>query len=318
MENPVLLTTLEVIKKTKEVKINKDKVQEVARQWVATDLKVPDWPKEYHLKTRDEQKMLDYLIILDSVNFCFWNIKGRWAIDYKGHKYNGYYGWSLALKKFFEENPQKGSLEYLSKISFKEFKNILQGGRNLLLLKKRWQIIRAINSTIVEKYNNSKNFIESAGQKLSVLVPKIYKELPYFNDVSVYNGKKVYFLKRAQILCAEIWGAFNGKEIGEFQDLDYLTCFPDYKVPQALNHFGLIEYSQKLDRKIKNRILIPHNSKEEIEIRSATVWGVEYLKEALAKEGTQFRPFEVDWILWNKGREVNMEKSYHLTRTIFY
>ncbi|MBU4204783.1 queuosine salvage family protein [Patescibacteria group bacterium] len=80
------------------------------------------------------------------------------------------------------------------------------------------------------------------------------------------------------------------------------------------NDLGL----EALCKKIKNRIPIPHNSKQEIEIRSATVWGVEYLKNALAKEGKSFCSFEVDWILWNKAQGIEMKKPYHLTKTVFY
>jgi len=319
MINPVRISTLHVVKKSREVKINRERIKEIAKKWAKTGLKVPRWPRQYHLITKDKQRMLDYLVVLDSLNFCYWaNGPKRWQIEYNGKKYNGYFGWSLTLKKFFEENPKKANLEYFSKISFRDFKKILQGGKNLLFLKKRWQILKAVSQTILKKYGSSLKFIESAGRKLSVLTPKIVKELPFFNDVSRYQGKKVYFLKRAQILGSEIWGAFSGKGIGYFKDLDYLTCFPDYKIPQALNNFGILEYSKSLERKIKNRDTIPVGSSREVEIRACTVWAVEYLKEELGRLGRKISAVEVDWILWNKTKEMQMKKPYHLTKTIFY
>lgn len=318
MKNPVRKTTLKVVRQAKEVKINQEAIKKIAENWIKEKVKVPSWPTNFHLQTKNQRKILDYLILLDSLNFCFWSKKEKWQITYKGGKYNGYFAFSLALKKFFEENPEKANLNYFPKISFKEFKEVFQGGKNLILLKERWEIARTVSSVIVKKYSNSENFINSANQKFSVLVPKIHKELPYFNDVSFYKGEKVYFLKRAQILGAEILGAFKGQGIGCFKDPGYLTCFPDYKVPQVLHHLRILEYSPNLEKKIKNKIIIPHNSKAEIEIRSATVCAVEYLRDALAELGKKFYSFEIDWILWNKGRELKIETPYHLTKTIFY
>lgn len=318
MNNPVRTTTLEVVKKAKDIRINQEKVKEVAEKWEREEIVVPSWPLDFHLQTKNQREMLDYLILLSSINFCFWSKEKRWQIRYKKKKYNGYFALSLALRKFFEENPEKANLNYFSKISFKEFISILQGGKNLYSLKKRWQIVRAVSSVLIRKYKNSENFIKSATQKLALLVPKIQKELPFLNDAVYYKGRKIYFLKRPQILCSDIWGAFKGKGIGYFKDLDYLTCFPDYKVPQILHHLGILEYSSSLEGKIKNRILIPAFSREEIEIRSGTVWGVEYLKKALEKSGSKFYPFEVDWILWNKSQQLEIKIPYHLTKTIFY
>lgn len=326
MENLVRKTTFDVVKKSRDVKINRNKIQELAGKWIKTEFIIPSWPEKFHLETKIQQQMLDYLILLDAINFCFWpiqrvqgkNKKERWVFTYKNKQYNGYFALSLALKKFFKENPEKGNLNYFSEISFKEFTSILQGGQNLQFLEKRWQIAKEVSGVLINKYGSSLQFIKSANQKLSVLVAKIYKELPYFNDISPYNGKKIYFLKRAQILPIDIWGAFGGKGIACFKDLDYLTAFADYKVPQILRELGILEYSPALMKKIKNRILIAKNSREEIEIRSATIWAIEYLKETLKKLGKEFHSFQIDWILWNKSQKVKISTPYHLTKTIFY
>jgi hypothetical protein len=39
----------------------------------------------------------------------------------------------------------------------------------------------------------------------------------------------VSFYKRAQILIADIWGCFEGKGLGFFEDIDHLTMFADYR-----------------------------------------------------------------------------------------
>lgn len=290
MMNLVRKRALKIINKAKNVKINKDKIKEFARQ----DLVVPEWPEYFHFKS------LDYFFILDSINFCFWPIGAeRWKIKYNNKEYNGYFALSLALKKFFEDN--NPDLEYFSNIPQKEFYDILQGGKNLQFLNKRWHIVREVAGKIVKKYGTAENLVKSADKKLSNLVPKIEK-LPYFKD---------YFLKRAQILPCDIFGA----GLADFDGLDYLTAFADYKVPQILNYIGILEYSESLDRKISNKELIAKDSKQEKEIRAATIWAVELLRKELKNK---FYSFEIDWILWNKAQSLNIKKPYHLTKTTNY
>jgi len=318
MENQVRTSTLKVVEKARDAKINRERVKELAQKWVKEKIVVPPWPKEFHLQTKSRQAMLDYLIILDAINFCFWNKNKIWTFNYNGKKYYGYFGLSLALKKFFEENPEKGSLNYFADIPFGDFLKILNGGKNLQFLRKRWQIARQVSKKIIKKYGESEKFILSVHHKLSELVLKISKELFSFDDIAHYKGRKVYILKRAQILPADIWGAFGGKGIGYFEDLDYLTAFADYKLPQILQFWGILEYSPRLLKKIKDRIIIAKGSKEEIEIRSSTIWAVEYLKEELGELGRNIFPFQVDWILWNRSQEQKILTPYHLTKTFYY
>jgi len=316
--NPARSTTLEVVKNSKSVKINLSKIEALAQKWSKQKIIIPNWPHQLHFESKNQEAMLDYLIILDSLNFCFWSKNKKWSISYKGKKYNGYFALSLALKKFFESGSAKANLNYFANVSEKDFSKILNGRGELLLFKKRWTMVRGVSRYILENYGNSPEFIAGGNQKLSALVPKIAGELPYFNDVAYFHNKKIYFWKRAQILAADIYGAFRGCGLGYFKDLDYLTAFADYKIPQIFNHFGILEYSEDLENKIRRQILVKAGSREEIEIRSAAIWAVEYLKKTLRKYGRNFNSFELDWFLWNKGQRLKMKSPYHLTKTIFY
>jgi len=320
MKNPVRTTTAFVVERAKNVFIDNDKIKEAVleQNWSGIKNDFSVLPLNMDLKGLNEEQSLDYLIVLDSLNFCFWNKNRKWFIKYKGKRYSGYYGLAVALKKFFEENIEKANLNYFSDISFKEFKEIFSGGKNLLLLKKRHQIVRMVARKMLKKFGNSRSFIEGAKNKFSLLLPKIYKELPYFNDVAYYKGRKIYFLKRAQILCADIFCLFKGKGIGRFDDLDYLTCFPDYKLPQILNQMGIIRYSKNLKKKIIKGSFIKSGSVEEVEIRSAVIWAVENLAKELKKQGLDVYPFEIDWFLWNKSKKEKMKLPHHLTKTIYY
>lgn len=65
-------------------------------------------------------------------------------------------------------------------------------------------------------------------------------------------------------MVADIHSAYCGKEIGEFTDIDNLTMFADYRVPQILYHFGALEYGEELANKIKKEEVIIHGSIEEV------------------------------------------------------
>lgn len=327
--NPVFVSTKYVVERAKDVRIDKKRISGLAKEWVEKDIVVPRRSKEDTLENVSDRTLLDYLFLLDTTNFCFWSRKEKWNIEYRDKRYDGYFALSLALKKFFKENAEKANLEYFSKISYREFTDIFRGKGELQLLKERWQYSKAVSNVLLKRHGgDSRKFIESGKCELSILVPKIAKELPSFNDIAIYNGKKVYLWKRAQILGADIYFAFKGKGLGVFKDPEYLTAMADYKLPQILYYWEVLSYSRELENKIKNRILIVAGSKEEVEIRTATIWAVEYLKEELAKLGKNFYAFEIDWILWDMAQNIKMKLSlpafgriknnYHLTKTVYY
>lgn len=157
-----------------------------------------------------------------------------------------------------------------------------------------------------------------------------------FQDHALYQGQQVCFYKRSQILVADLWGALKGKPGYEdfFPDIGELTTFPDYRVPQILNHLGIMQYSKELQEIIDKRLEIPAGSAEEVgilpffldifgiyqvEIRAFTVETVERLKEMVRKMGCQLNSVEIDWFLWQKGEKVKEKiRNHHRTMSIFY
>lgn len=54
-----------------------------------------------------------------------------------------------------------------------------------------------------------------------------------YRDEAIFEGKLVRFYKRAQILVADLWACFEAKGLGAFYDIDQITMFADYRVPQV-------------------------------------------------------------------------------------
>lgn len=310
--NPVLKTTLFVVKNSKKVKINKKKIFFLVKK-LAGKIKIPQWPEDLHLSSNNPEEILAYLIILDSLNFCFWPKK--WKVKYKSKFYYEYFALSMSLRKLFESYQGVINFNILKDISFQEFKKFLDDAP---LLEQRYRIFKKVSEFMIQKYPDPTKFILSANQSTKVLLKKIYKELPYFDDFAFYKNKKIYFLKRAQILIADIYGAFEGKELGYFKDIDYLTCFADYKLPQILNYYGILEYSWDLENKIKNKNLIKPGSQEEIEIRANTILAVEFLKKDFKNLGLNLKSFEIDWYLWNQAQKIKFNLPHHRSKSVYY
>ena len=67
--------------------------------------------------------------------------------------------------------------------------------------------------------------IHKADHSAGKLVNLLAKHFPSFRDEARFDGKRVRFLKRAQIFVADLWAAFNGTGYGEFSDINALTMF---------------------------------------------------------------------------------------------
>jgi hypothetical protein len=100
------------------------------------------------------------------------------------------------------------------------------------------------------------------------LVNLLARDFPCFRDeVSFENRKCVRFLKRAQIVVADLWACFDGTGYGEFYDIDKITMFADYRVPQLLNSLGCLMYSPLLDHAIRQKKIITSGHTWEIQLR---------------------------------------------------
>lgn len=88
--------------------------------------------------------------------------------------------------------------------------------------------------------------VESAEQSAVKLLNILTENFPNFQDHMVYKGSQVHFYKRAQILIGDIYAKYHGKGLGAFKDIDQLTMYPDYRVPQVFHNEGVFEYSPEL------------------------------------------------------------------------
>jgi hypothetical protein len=143
--------------------------------------------------------------------------------------------------------------------------------------------------------------------------------LPCYRDVSRYEELEVPFYKRAQITCADLALAFEGRGPGAFADLAELTLFADNLVPHVLRVRGVLRYVPELAARIEREELLAHGSPEEVEIRAVALHAVERLAAACAERGFAIRPAALDQILWASGQAPEVKAvPRHRTRCTFY
>jgi len=107
--------------------------------------------------------------------------------------------------------------------------------------------------------------------------------------------------------------------LGAFDDLHVLTAFADYKVPQVLRRLGVLVYDDDLAHSIDTRQLLPAGGEAEIEIRAATIWCCELIRQAVAEQGESMTAYEIDWALWQAGQTAAPDdRPYHRTLTQLY
>jgi len=317
----VLTTTRFVIENAREVTIDQAGVRVVADQLAVRALHPTAFDCDRHLCGTD-LRVANFALVLDTLNFSFWPDPGapRWRVTYQGETLDGYWALVAALRRALDEGIPILDADYLADVSEGSLARVLRGEGAIPLLLERAAALREAGSVLRDRYAGQvTNLIERAGRNAPRLTGLLAEELTSFDDVASYAGQPVHFYKRAQICCGDLFGASGGTAWGNLTDLDRLTACADYKVPQVLRQLGILRYSDPLADLVDRRQLLPPGSAAEVEIRAATIWAIEYLRQALVAHGVSLRAFEIDWQLWNLGQELPPgTKPYHLTRTIYY
>lgn len=314
----VLRTTRTVVDEAEQVRIDGGAVAAVADALAGRPLPVPEWDAERHY-VDGTARTAQYVVLLDALNFSFWG-EPRWEVEYRGRWLNGYWALAVALRRAVEEGVPILDARYLATMEISDMRHVLRGRGEVPMLAERLANAREVGRGLLERYDGQfVNAVARAGQSAVNLVRLLIRDFPSFDDRARYHGREVRFFKRAQICVGDLAGSFGGKGWGHFRDVDQLTAFADYKVPQVLRRLGILKYAPELARRIAARELIPAGAPEEVEIRAATIWGVEELRRALAERGSRLTAVQVDWYLWELGQEqAPDEQPYHLTRTIYY
>ncbi|XVE82915.1 hypothetical protein DITRI_Ditri16bG0043500 [Diplodiscus trichospermus] len=221
---------------------------------------------------------VQYLLVLDALNFCFWPDKDL-----------HYDNFAKGLKEALLNDKSAFDADHLQKYTGPQLRELLKWPRPLPLEEERVRLLHEVGFELERSFEGkASKLVESCGKSAAKLVALLTRNFPGFRDHSVYKGHQVFLYKRAQIFAADLWGAFKGQRYGEFNDISSITMFADYIVPAVLQQLGVLKYSSTLANTIKASSEIGAGTEEEVELRACSIYAVEKMRELLSiKSGKQ-------------------------------
>lgn len=306
----VLSTVKNIVDSAVFVKINQQKLNDLAikvNDRIAIGL--PGHDQEF-FGLGDYKKDVQLAFLQNTVNFCFWSEKSKekWKVSFNGKEEDGASALQLVFERALAEKIPIIDADYLGNLSLSEVKHLFRpsNGIEIPLINERHQSLveagRVLNTNFDGQFLN---LMSQANFDAVDIVRKTVDNFSSFNDS--YEG--VNFYKRAQL------NAFDIAQIktDKITNTDKLTAMADYKLPQLLRFMGVLEYSDLLAHKIDNYELIQAGSKEEIEIRSTTVWIIELLSQE-----NNISAGLADRAIWWLSRELDIKQLYHRAYSIYY
>ena len=320
----VLSSTAQVVSEARLVRLDAERAEALAEAWGA----VP-WPEQAGLDALHfadgTERTVNWVLLLDALNFCFWGDPGgpRWRVEWRGQVLDGYAALAASLARAVEEGRPLWDARYLADLDERTLGEILlpaPGCPPIPLFAERLANAREVGRVLLSRYDGQfARAVELAGGSAVSLTLLVARELPSFHDVTAWRGQAVRFYKRAQICVADLHAAFLGQRWGAFRDLDHLTAFADYKLPQLLRERGVLVYAPELAMQVDTYTPLAAGSEAEVEVRAATVWAVERLRGCLAQRGIARPASAIDYRLWAESQTPSPAmRPYHRTRTIYY
>ncbi|XP_055998805.1 Q-nucleotide N-glycosylase 1-like isoform X2 [Ostrea edulis] len=294
------------------------------------------WRADHELNPRDQNEAaLDWVFVADTLNFSFWSDdeSHKYCIKYKGREYTGYWSWCAALNRALDNGVRITDASFYADIDEKKLAEILKSDSDvpIPLLEQRVDVLREAGKVLMEKYDGKfSNCIKACNKSAQSLMQLVVRDFPSYRDEAEYQRKRVSIYKRAQILVADIWACFEGTRFGEFLDIDTITMFADYRIPQALYHFGALSYSDELMEYLKAGNMMKSGDRYEVEIRGCSIWATELVAERaneLIKKDPSLKDVVmnsilIDHYLWDFRRdhaeEMRDNIPFHRIRCIYY
>jgi hypothetical protein len=266
-----------------------------------------------------------WIFLIDTLNFGFWTAEGEvpFTVSDGVGRYTGYWSLCAALKRACDESVPILEATFWASSTATDWGSIFRSetSSGISLLERRVSVVNEAGRFLRDQFSGSVyEMIRSCENSAQRVVEVVRRNLESYRDESEYGGRVVYFLKRAQILAADLHFGLAADEDGvcKFEDICELTMFADYRVPQGLNYFGLIEYSDWLNCELRSRPHLKSGSEVECEIRGLSIVAIEKLKGFI---GPPAISVVVDYVMWDYTKEHEDEMRHipiHKTRGIFY
>lgn len=299
-----------VSKNSKHVTIDEEKLNHFVEN--IKDIKMNHWlsSSPFGLLDLAVETIINFLLIYESINFSFWG-EPKWTIDTNIGKLDG----SIALLYVLLQYVKESKSTDFSNISKKDFLKILKGNIKIPLFEERFKIIKEVSAIVNDKMQgNFYQYIKDITSDIE-LFETIIANFPSFKDERLYNKQTIYFYKLAQLLTSDILHIREQKEKIKVNYTHLVGC-ADYKIPQVLREFGILNYDNKLAKIVDNHSEISINSIYEVEIRANMITVINMINKKL---NYKYCRIDInDFIYMQKNNKNFKMRPYHLTRCTNY
>ena len=309
LEN-IIISCNYVSKNSKHVTIDEEKLNLFVEN--IKDIKMNHWlsSSPFGLLDLAVETIINFLLIYESINFSFWG-EPKWTIDTNIGKLDG----SIALLYVLLQYVKESKSTDFSSMSKKEFLKILKGNIKIPLFEERFKIIKEVSAIVNDKMQgNFYQYIKDITSDIE-LFETIIANFPSFKDERLYNKQTIYFYKLAQLLTSDILHIREQKEKIKVNYTHLVGC-ADYKIPQILRQFGILNYDNNLAKIVDNHSEISINSIYEVEIRANMITVINMINKKL---NYKYCRIDInDFIYMQKSNKNFKMRPYHLTRCTNY
>jgi hypothetical protein len=310
----VLETAAYVARRAQSVRVDEG----AAKAWAAArgpgDFPTPEHPAELAFDG-DRDASAHVCLLLTSLNFCFWGER-PWSVEYRGRTWTRTYAMFAAVLKAVERDPTWVTPRRWATADEAAVAEMFRGEGQIPMLAERRAVLNETGHVLEQDFGGSfEQAVAQAWHDARALAYLLAEHFPSFRDVAIYDGEPVAFLKRAQLCAADLHRIWKRNGGDGLQGLDRLTAFADYRLPQYLRHVGIIEFVPALAARIQRHEEIPAGSREEVELRAATIWATELIRQGL---NGAVPAWKIDFVLWKRSHDPDVTIEHHRTRTVYY
>lgn len=302
-------------------RVNQKAIPNVARMIASGDYARPVVEQDQPFIGESVEQAATWCFLLDSLNFCFWAVdeEQKWRVQDAGGRWReGYWALVAALLRGIGQDRGWLDPQRMRHASRKDVERLLAGQGEIPLLQERHRAVIELGGGLAGR-DGAWKFVSGAEGDVLEFVDHVISTLPGFRDEAEYHGRPVGLYKRAQILAQDLSLVLQAWDQVPFGNLEALTAFADYKIPQLLRDEQVLVYDAGLAEKVDSLTELSAGSPEEIEIRAAMIEAIELVNQELLKQGITMTSAQIDNILWTEAKQRgDSMKPHHRTRTIYY
>lgn len=322
-DTKVLKSLTPVIENLKNIKINTEEINKVS-DWLAYE----EFPSfKGHKTKKNPEEVIRTTLLINTLNFAFTDFDQsvKYEIEREGKIFSDSEAMFTQINETIDAGMNLYEGDVLSSLDVNMLRNIFSGNIEMPMMNERVKILNEVGEKLSSNYQGDWiNFVKNGPRKLysngEGLIERLIEEFPRFDDKTVIDsGQEVHFYKLAQLAFWGIHGELSGAGHFVVEDMEKMSAFADYIVPVALEVMNIISYSDNLESKIMNGIVIERDSREEVEIRAVSLYATALLTEEINKKRPSDKQIiipQLDYRLWKQYHATH--RPHHLTITTMY